>query len=144
MAQSTSSAQASVDASVSALVASATSGAVSATDPNWQQAYQGKIDELTKSNGQLESQVSQLTQDVAPQLKALLTSCGLAAQAASPAAVATPSEAQSAEPAANEEGFWSQLVYTIESGSHAGASSCWHWRCQPLADGTQQARPGSS
>ena len=113
MAQPTSSAQTSVDASVSALVASATSGAVSATDPNWQQAYQGKIDELTKSNGQLESQVSQLTQDVA-QLKALLTSQVSAAQAASPAAVSTPSEAQSAdaEPAASEEGFWSQLVST--------------------------------
>ena len=111
MAQPTSSAQTSVDASVSALVASATSGAAPATDPNWQQAYQGKIDELTKSNGQLESQVTQLTQDVA-QLKALLTSQASAAQAASPAAISSPSEAQSAEPAANEEGFWSQLVST--------------------------------
>ena len=113
MAQPTSSAQISVDASVSALVASATSGAVSATDPNWQQAYQGKIDELTKSNGQLESQVTQLTQDVA-QLKALLTNQASATQTASSAAVSTPSEAQSAEaePAANEEGFWSQLVAT--------------------------------
>lgn len=113
MAQPTSSAQTSIDASVSALVASAASGAVSATDPNWQQAYEGKIDELTKSNGQLESQVTQLTQDVA-QLKALLTSQASAAQAASPAAVSTPSEAQNAEaePAASEEGFWSQLVST--------------------------------
>jgi pilus assembly protein FimV len=98
-----------VDASVTALVAQ-TSSAAQATqaDPAWQAEYKGKFEELSKANGQLESQVSQLTQDVA-QLKALLEQKVVASVTPATSA-ATVTEA--VPPADAEPGFWSQLVAT--------------------------------
>lgn len=95
-----------VDASVTALVAQSSSAVATApAEPALQDEYKGKIDELSKANGQLESQVSKLTQDVA-ELKTLLE-----------AKVAAPVEpvvsAADAAPAAQaHSGFWSQLVST--------------------------------
>ena len=61
-----------VDAAVTALVAQSSSAAPTApAGPALQDEYKGKIEELSKANGQLESQVSKLTQDVA-ELKTLL------------------------------------------------------------------------
>ena len=95
-----------VDAAVTALVDQSSSAAPTApAEPALQDEYKGKIDELSKANGQLESQVSKLTQDVA-ELKTLLE-----------AKVAAPVEpvvsAADAAPAAQaHSGFWSQLVST--------------------------------
>lgn len=95
-----------VDAAVTALVAQSSSAAPTApAGPALQDEYKGKIEELSKANGQLESQVSKLTQDVA-ELKTLLE-----AKVAAPAEPAV-SAADTAPATEADSGFWSQLVST--------------------------------
>ena len=95
-----------VDAAVTALVAQSSSAVATApAEPALQDEYKGKIDELSKANGQLESQVSKLTQDVA-ELKTLLE-----AKVAAPVEPVV-SAADAAPPAQAHGGFWSQLVST--------------------------------
>ncbi len=95
-----------VDAAVTALVAQSSSAAPTApAGPALQDEYKGKIEELSKANGQLESQVSKLTQDVA-ELKTLLE-----AKVAAPAEPVV-SAADTAPATEADSGFWSQLVST--------------------------------
>lgn len=103
---SSASAVSDVDAAVTALVAQSSSAAPTApAGPALQDEYKGKIEELSKANGQLESQVSKLTQDVA-ELKTLLE-----AKVAAPAEPVV-SAADTAPATEADSGFWSQLVST--------------------------------
>lgn len=95
-----------VDATVTALVAQSSSAVPTApAEPALQDEYKGKIEELSKANGQLESQVSKLTQDVA-ELKTLLE-----AKVAAPVEPVV-SAADTAPASETDSGFWSQLVST--------------------------------